>query len=488
MEVKELAGQVLSAMQKHIKATFDPLLKRIDALEKNVSGLISGDKDYEKIFNDLSQPQREMLESAHERVKSAFLKISDIEQSLKRLEQCHPKDGKDGVDGKDADHEKVFAFVKDVVASLPKAKDGVDGKDGKDAVVVDIEEVARKAALLIPVPKDGKDGSIGTQGEKGEDGLSGKDGRDGIDGKDGAQGIAGDRGIDGKNGSDGLNGKDVTQEMVEIALSKMLPSLIEKSIERATSGIAEKAAGLIPKPVDGRDGRDGVAGAVGERGVDGKSVDMEVVIEKIEQYVGKSVSALPVPKDGVDGQNGINGKDGANGVDGKDAIPVDKSEVAKEILSMIPVPKDGKDGLDGKSVTVEEVLPTIEGAVAKWEVDFERRAADVLQRAVDKIPTPKPGEDGKDGFSIDDIDLKAIDGGRTVVMSLKSGDRVVERQVTLAVPIYREVYKFKEQYKAGDSVTYAGSLWIALKDTEATPKTNDDWKMAVKRGVDGKNV
>jgi hypothetical protein len=42
------------------------------------------------------------------------------------------------------------------------------------------------------------------------------------------------------------------------------------------------------------------------------------------------------------------------------------------------------------------------------------------------------------------------------------------------------------QYKAGDAVTWAGSLWIAQKDTDAKPDSGDGWRLSVKRGRDGK--
>ena len=36
-------------------------------------------------------------------------------------------------------------------------------------------------------------------------------------------------------------------------------------------------------------------------------------------------------------------------------------------------------------------------------------------------------------------------------------------------------------------MTWGGSLFIAQADTEAKPETNDDWKLAVKRGRNGKD-
>jgi hypothetical protein len=57
--------------------------------------------------------------------------------------------------------------------------------------------------------------------------------------------------------------------------------------------------------------------------------------------------------------------------------------LVQEIVDKVPKPQDGKDGVDGKSVTVEDVAPLVETAVAKQ---------------ISALPTPKDGEDGKPGI------------------------------------------------------------------------------------------
>src|SRR5688572_29286368 len=117
----------------------------------------------------------------------------------------------------------------------------------------------------------------------------------------------------------------------------------------------------------------------------------------------EQVAGLPQPKDGRDGVDGKNGEPGARG---------EKGDVGERGA-------DGRDGtqgergIDGKSVSVDEVLaaldPVIEARIAKAELALERRGADVLQRAIDRMPVPKdgadgaPGRDGADGFSLDDL-------------------------------------------------------------------------------------
>jgi hypothetical protein len=43
-------------------------------------------------------------------------------------------------------------------------------------------------------------------------------------------------------------------------------------------------------------------------------------------------------------------------------------------------------------------------------------------------------------------------------------------------------------YGKGDAVTHAGSLFIALRETTATPGKSTDWQLAAKAGRDGKDA
>jgi hypothetical protein len=79
-----------------------------------------------------------------------------------------------------------------------------------------------------------------------------------------------------------------------------------------------------------------------------------------------------------------------------DAIPspVSSEEVRDLVEGRIksldfPEPQKGEKGDDGKSVNLDDVRPMLEAEVAKWALDFERRASGVLERAVDKLPKPE---------------------------------------------------------------------------------------------------
>jgi hypothetical protein len=101
---------------------------------------------------------------------------------------------------------------------------------------------------------------------------------------------------------------------------------------------------------------------------------------------------------------------------------------------------------------------------------------------------PKP-RDGIDGLSVDDFQLVLDDDGRMLHVVLESGDRRVEKSVKLSTMIYREIYKSDQEYEPGDVVTWDGSMWVCLTPTKRQPgRYEKDWRLAVKRGRDGKDL
>lgn len=245
-------------------------------------------------------------------------------------------------------------------------------------------------------------------------------------------------GADGKDGRDGIDGKSLTIGEVTPVLREWFDA--------------------IPTPKDG---------------ADGKSVTLEEVTPVLREWF----AALPVPKDGKDGK----------GVSLDEVMPV-----LREWFDAIPKPKDGIDGTDGKSVTLDDVRPFLEAELSKWALDFERRAQDTLQRAIDRIPAPKDGKDGingkdgRDALQLEDIEMSIAEDERTLTLAFLRDDVRVERSILLNHPIYRGVWK-EGAYQKGDSVTFGGSQFIAMRETSSKPETDDSWKLCVKRGRDGRD-
>lgn len=227
------------------------------------------------------------------------------------------------------------------------------------------------------------------------------------------------------------------------------------------------------------------------------------LIEIVKGYVGQAVlalgvrldameqrlAALPAPKDGVDGKDGQ---------DGKDAPPVDDDAVVAAVLAKVPAPaagKDGepgKDGQDGKSFTVDDAKALLEPEIARWALDFERRAQDVLQRSIDRIPAPKDGANGTDGrdgadaLGFDDLHVEH-DGERGFTIKFVSGDRVKAFSFAVPVVLDRGYYREGDAFEKGDGVTFGGSYWIAQTTTRTKPEIgNAEWRLAVKKGRDAK--
>lgn len=288
----------------------------------------------------------------------------------------------------------------------------------------------------------GMDGLKGQPGDRGEPGLSGKDGALGVDGKDGQPGSDGERGAEGARGEPGAVGKDGAPG---VAGKDGMPG---KDGERG----AEGARGDL-----GPAGKDGAAGIAGKDGTPGKDGE-------------RGADGIP----GTRGADGPPGKDGAKGLDGKDG-PVGPTG---------PAGKDGAaghDGVDGESVDVAGLLKEVElkfdSRMSALELSVERRVYEMAQKAIAAMPRAK---DGADGLQVGDFDLV----GR--MMTFKRDGKIL-KQVRIGFPIYKGVYEQDETYEPDDMVTFGGSVWVAIAETKSKPQTDDTWKLAVKKGRDGRD-
>lgn len=353
-----------------------------------------------------------------------------IDDRIKALPVLQVK-GEAGRDG--PTREQVAEMVKAEAAQAPRPRDGIDGKSVNLDEIKSLVDLAFKA---LPVPKDGKDGAPGLNGKDGALGAPGQDGRPGDRGEPGERGQDGEKGLPGDRGEKG-------------------------------------EPGLMGK--DGAPGRDGLKGDPGDRG------------EKGEPGIQGKAGSNGL--DGKDGAPGLNGKDGANGINGKDGAPgLNGKDGAPGV--------DGQKGLDGKngtSVTLDDMRPILEGEVAKWALDFERRAGDVLQKAIDRMPVARDGKDGANGrdgadaLGFDDVYVEKT-SDRTVAIVFKNGAREKRHEITFPVFLDAGVFKMGECYEPGDALTYGGSLFVAQRNTLPTEKPEDGsgaFRLAVKRGRDG---
>lgn len=234
----------------------------------------------------------------------------------------------------------------------------------------------------------------------------------------------------------------------------------------------------------------------------GKSIDTA----EVKAMVDEAVAALPQAKDAdpVEVEARIvsevervlagwerpqNGKS----VTVEELAPV-VAECVQKAIAALPAPKDGRDGLDVKDLFRADggrlVAVMSDGSTKDLGVFVGKDAdMDAVERSiVDKIAAiPKP-KDGKDGFSLKHFDATLMEDGRTVLLSFEDDERSFKVELGFAVPLDRGVYKEDGTYAKGDGVTWGGCFWIAQVDNpEGKPDSGKGWRMAVKKGRDGKD-
>lgn len=244
----------------------------------------------------------------------------------------------------------------------------------------------------------------------------------------------------GKDGADGKDGKDGAVD------SELLGALIADIVD------AKLAARKMPE--NGKDGRDGKDA----------TVDYEFLKEFVAGSVAAAVEAIPKPKDGIDGLSirGEDGQDGEPGPPGRDALEINIAE-----------------GIDETRTYVMGTWAKHRGGLIKAIRNTEPLAGKSLSEAGWSVMV-----DGVADFDVqhgDDLRTFAI-GGQT------TSGKLFARTFLLPVVIDRGVYKQGEKYIRGDGVTFGGSWFIAQCDTEAKPEESQDWRLAVKRGRDGKDA
>lgn len=377
---------------------------------------------------------------------------------------------KPGVDGKSIDIEVVRGMVQTEVAAIPRPE---NGKDADPAAVI----AAAKAAIeALPKPADGKDADPEFVKALVADAVAELPRVPTIE--------------------------DLAPVIAEAVKAIEVPVVsIEKAPEpeevvRLVRDEVEKQVAAIPPAAAGKDADPTEIAKMVERAVaaipkpdNGKDVDPELVAKLIAEEVAK----IPVPEPG------------------KDADPEQIRSMVNEAVSAIPAPKDGK------SVPVEDVQRMVDEAVAKAIAGIvvkdgtpgrDALALDILPmidveksyprniysthngglwRSFETTHGMKGWEcivDGVAGVRVESPSARKC----VVIVQRASG---VEESKEFTVPGFddRGVFKEGESYLRGDGVTYGGCLFLAQKDDPSgKPGTSQDWRMAVKKGRDGRDA
>lgn len=183
-----------------------------------------------------------------------------------------------------------------------------------------------------------------------------------------------------------------------------------------------------------------------------------------------------------------------------------KEFIAESVSSAVADLPDPTPGEDGKSVSLDDVVPLIDAAVAKAVAalppakDGVGLAGCMIDRGGNLVLTLTNGEvkglgvivgkdgaagkDGVDGLGFDDLEFVTDDLGRAVA-KFRRGD--VVKSIVLPGIVDRGPYRSGETYQKGDAVSYGGSLWIAQDETFEKPDGGSGWRLAIKKGRDGKD-
>jgi hypothetical protein len=138
-------------------------------------------------------------------------------------------------------------------------------------------------------------------------------------------------------------------------------------------------------------------------------------------------------------------------------------------LARMPGPR-GEPGVEGKpGPTGEKGEPGAKGEPGRNAADLsylQNYAGEQVARALKTATMTTP------------------DGGRTLHWAI--GENVHE--IKTAIVLDAGVWKEGQAYVPGDGVTLGGSFFIAQAATTAKPGKSDDWRLAVKRGTDGRDA
>lgn len=235
------------------------------------------------------------------------------------------------------------------------------------------------------------------------------------------------------------------------AMAPVIQEAVAKAVSAAEAPLLKRIDALEKRaPEKGEPGQDGANGQDGRDGKDAEPVTDAQIAAAVEAYLAANPPAA--------GQDGVNGADGAAGVKGI----------------------DGKDGADGVGLAGAMI-----GRAGDLVITLTNGEVKSLGPVVGK--DGQHGERGEAGFSLADFDTEFRHDAKTLVLKFAAGDTLETHEIFL--PYVRDVGVWKEgaTYLEGDGVTWGGSFWTAQKDTTAKPDGSDDWRLAVKRGRDGKD-
>jgi hypothetical protein len=146
---------------------------------------------------------------------------------------------------------------------------------------------------------------------------------------------------------------------------------------------------------------------------------------------------------------------------------------------------DGKDGAPGRDGLDIDIIPSIDVDKVYPRGTYARHMGG-LWRSHTTTDGIRGWECVVDGYP--DLDVSQGDDPRDVTVKVsKTTGKSVDTVLHFPVVIDKGTHDPEKSYRMGDGTSYGGQFWIAQKDDpEGRPGTNDGWRLAVKKGRDGK--
>lgn len=250
--------------------------------------------------------------------------------------------------------------------------------------------------------------------------------------------------------------------------------------------LSHALAGLPPaeRGEKGDPGRDGAPGEKGDPGADGK--------DGTPGAPGKPGEKGDPGELGPPGSPGKDGGDGSPGREGSKGDPGEKGDPGRDGSPGLKG-DSGRDGADGRDALEIVIQPSIEPTKSYQRGIFATHRGGLWRsmRKTDPLTNRGAEEAGWVVF-VDGVESVKFTqtGDRNFDLVTRRSSGVVEKiEVRFDVPLYRQIFKAGDRYEKSDMVTYAGSVWMALRDEPAGPPdmAPADWRLVVKRGRDGKD-
>lgn len=226
----------------------------------------------------------------------------------------------------------------------------------------------------------------------------------------------------------------------------------------------------------GAAGEKGDIGPPGEAGRDGKDA-APISDDQIFASVARYMEANP-PAAGRDGEPGAKGEAGPQGGIGPTGPQGERGAPGT-------VGEKGADGRDGVGLAGAVIDRGGDLVVTLTNGEHKNLGPVLGKDGRDGDPGMKgtDGRDGADGLGFDDLDL--VEREKGLMLRFARGDAV--KEYPLPVVIDQGVWR-EGSYAKGSGTSWAGSFWIAQRDTSDKPDTPESgWRLAVKRGRDGKD-